>query len=418
MRLLTSSSTPLLMGVTVTSQHRHAWFAGLLLILPVLLVGCKEEGPPPGTDVPKASVMHPKVQELANYVEFNGWMQPDKTQEVRSRVRGHIQEVKFTDGQKVAKGDPLFEIDPRPFKNALDAANAQVEAADAAENLARREYARTASLARTGAASREELDVWTAKQKVAVADKSKALAAKEQAELDLKYASIKADQAGRIGKAQLTEGNLVNAGGSDPLLATIVSTDPIRIYFNVDERSLQTYARGQKAKGKNVTELLAALKDLKKDFTFALEGERDSKHPGRLAFADNRIDPGTGTIQLYGTVSNEDQFFQPGARVRVRLPVGEASHGLAVPETAILSDQDKRYVLIADDKNVVRRRNVTLGMLTDDGLREIQPADKLAEGEKPGDWWVLVDNLQRARLNYPIDPQKPAGAAPAEKSGS
>jgi multidrug efflux pump subunit AcrA (membrane-fusion protein) len=153
------------------------------------------------------------------------------------------------------------------------------------------------------------------------------------------------------------------------------------------------------------------MKDDKATFTFARDGEKEFKHTGTLAFADNRIDPTTGTMQIYGTLSNKDGNFVPGARVRVRLTIGKPYEALLVPETAILSDQDKRYVLIADDKNVVRRRNVTLGALTEDGMRAIQPEDKLPEGEKPENWWVLVDNLQRARLNYPIDPQKPAAQA-------
>jgi RND family efflux transporter MFP subunit len=360
--------------------------------------------------------MHPEVRKLTPSVEFNGWMQPDKTQEVRSRVRGHIDKVDFTNGEIVKKGDLLFEIDPRPFQEMLEAANAQAGAADAALEYATKEYARVSGLVRTGAASREERDVWTAKQHVAAADKAKAEAAVNQAKLDLEYSKIKADIDGRIGKAELTEGNLVNAGGSDPLLATIVSSDPIRVYFNVDERSLQHYAKGRKAAGKNVTELLAALKDAQVEFTFALEGEHDFDHTGKLAFSDNRIDPSTGTIQLYGTVPNKDGFFVPGARVRVRLPTGKPSPALLVPETAILSDQDQRYLLIAADENVVRRRNVTLGTLTDDGMRSFEPADKLSEGEKPENWWVIVDNLQRVRLNYPIDPQKPGGAVAADRS--
>jgi RND family efflux transporter MFP subunit len=359
--------------------------------------------------------MHPRPQDLTNAVEFNGWMQPDKIQEVRSRVRGHIKKVNFTDGQIVKKGDLLFEIDPRPFQASLDAAKAQVKAAEAQLKLATTEVARIRPLVRTGAATAQEMDVWMAKQDVAAADKNKADTGVEQANLDLEYSRITADIGGRIGRAELTEGNLVNAGGSDPLLATIVSSDPIRVYFNVDERSLQRYARNVNATGKNVTEVLAALKDSQVDFTFALEGESGFKHTGRLAFSDNRIDPDTGTIQLYGTVPNPDGFFVAGARVRVRLPTGKPFPALLVPETAILSDQDKRYVLIADDKNLVRRRNVTLGMLTDDGMRAVQPADKLPDGERPEDWWVIVDNLQRVRLNDPVDPQKPGEAATAAK---
>jgi RND family efflux transporter MFP subunit len=380
----------------------------------MLVVGCSKEGPPAGSaEAPKASVMHPEARDLTNAVEFNGWMQADKVQEVRARVRGHIKKVDFTDGQIVKKGDLLFEIDPRPFQASLAAAKAQVTAAEAALELAKKEYARYYGLLRTGGSTQSDVDVWKAKQDVAAADKLKAQRGVEQANLDLEYARITAEITGRIGKAELTEGNLVNAGGSDPLLTTIVSSDPMRIYFNVDERSLQHYARSVNASGKNVTELLAALKNSDVDFTFALEGESGFTHTGRLAFSDNRIDPDTGTIQLYGTVPNPKGFFVAGARVRVRLPTGKPAPTLLVPETAILSDQDKRYLLIADDKNAVRRRNVTLGVLTDDAMRAVQPADKLPEGEKPEDWRVIVDNLQRVRLNYPIDPQEPGPAAKA-----
>jgi RND family efflux transporter MFP subunit len=386
------------------------------LLPAVLLIGCSKEGPSAGSgEAPKASVRRPVARDLTNALEFNGWMEADKIQQVRSRVRGHIKKVDFTDGQMVKKGDLLFEIDPRPFQAAIDAAQANVKVAEAGVELAQKEYARYAMLARVGAATKEDVETWIAKEQVAAADKLKAEAAVGRANLDLEFSRITAEISGRIGKAQLTEGNLVNAGGSEPLLTTIVATDPMRIYFNVDERSLQRYARSVNATGKNVTELLAALKSSEIAFAFSLEGESEFKHTGKLAFSDNRVDPGTGTIQLYGTLPNKDGFFVAGARVRVRLPTGKPSPALLVPETAILTDQDQRYVLIADKDNVVRRRNVALGVLTDDGLRAVQPADKLPEGEKPEDWWVIVDNLQRVRLNYPIDPQR--AVAPADKSG-
>jgi RND family efflux transporter MFP subunit len=399
----------------MTAQRPCAWSAALLLLPPILVAGCSGNAPPAGPgEAPRVSVRHPEKRDLTNYAEFNGWMAPDKTQEVRSRVRGHIKKVHFKDGDIVKKGDLLFEIDPRPFDANLAAAKAQVKSEEAQLELAKKEVAREAPLVATGAVSKQDYDVAVAKENVATANKAKAQTAVDTANLDLEYARISADIGGRIGKAELTEGNLVNAGGSDPLLTTIVSTDPMRIYFNVDERSLQFYARSVKAEGKNVTELLASLKDSKVEFTFELEGETGFKHTGKLAFSDNRIDPTTGTIQLYGTVPNKDGLFVAGARVRVRLPVGKPYEALLVPETAILADQDQRYVLIVDDKNLVRRQNVTLGTLTDDGLRVIKPEDK-AEQEKAKDWWVIVDNLQRARLNEPVNPEKPGQAA--EKSG-
>lgn len=277
------------------------------------IVGCTGSVPPAGPPpAPKVSVIRPESRELRNAIELNGWMQPDHVQEVRSRVRGHIKKVHFTDGDIVKKSDLLFEIDPRPFQTALDAARAQVKSADAQLELANSELNRTTGLVRKGASTREELEVKVAQQKVAAADKAKAQSAVDQANLDLEYSRITADIGGRIGKAELTEGNLVNAGGSDPLLATIVSTDPIRIYFSVDERSLQQYARSVNAAGKNVTELLAALKDAKVDFTFRLEGENDFKHSARLAFSDNRSTRPRAPFSSMGPCPTRTAFSSPG----------------------------------------------------------------------------------------------------------
>jgi len=129
-----------------------------------------------------------------------------------------------------------------------------------------------------------------------------------------------------------------------------------------------------------------------------------------LQFGDNRVDPSTGTIPVYGIVPNDKGTFIPGSRVRVRLTIGKPYKAALVPDTAILSDQDKRYVLIVDDKKTVRRRNVTLGAITDDGMRAISAADKVAEGEDPAKWEVIVDNLQRARLNYPVEISTPGSS--------
>jgi RND family efflux transporter MFP subunit len=443
------------MGATVTTQHLRTWFAGLVVLMAMVLIGCSGEAPPASPPAaPKVTVAHPELRKLTRYAEFNGWLQPDRTQEVRARVRGHIKKVHFYDGQMVKKGDLLFEIDPRPFQAALDAATAQLNAADAALELAQSEYKRSSYLLTKGASSREEMEVWKAKQSVAKAERLKATSAIEQANLDLEYSRITADINGRIGKAELTEGNLVNAGGSDPLLATIAKVDPILAYFNVDERSLQAYARQVGARGRNVTELLAALapiywlslavdtwslgvqtqyrsfltpgptpyvlglgqlpitaslKDARAEFTFAMEGDPEYKHHGRLAFSNNRIDPATGTILLYGTVDNENGFYIPGSRVRIRLPIDKPYEALLVPDTAVLTDQDKKYLLVVEDKDgkkVVQRRDVTLGQLLDDGMRAILPGAD-GKGVTASDW-VIVEGLQRARINYPVDPVEQA----------
>jgi RND family efflux transporter MFP subunit len=401
-------------------QHLYYSVKALSLIGLVALLGCNSAPPPAREEAPKVSVAHPEKRQLTDHEEFTGWLGADKTVEIRSRVRGHIAKINFTDGEIVPKGKVLFELDPRPFDADIKGAEAKRKIFEAQRVAAEKEEARLTELLAKGGASKKQVEKAEADTKSLVAQIAASEEDVKRAKLDLEYSQIKSEIDGRIGAAKLDVGNLVNAGGSDPLLATVVSVDPIRIYFNIDERSLLRYAKNEGIEGKkNLAELLAQLKDQKAAFVFARDGETEFKNQGILAFADNRIDPTTGTMQIYGTLPNKDGSFVPGARVRVRLTIGKPYEAFLVPETAILSDQDKRYVLIADDKNVVRRRNVTLGALTDDGMRAIQPADKLPEGEKLENWWVLVDNLQRARLNYPIDPQKPGAPAstPAAKTG-
>lgn len=385
----------------------HKYRIGMLLPLTVALTGCNSEPPVADPEAPKVTVQHPEARTLTDYEEFNGWLAADKRVEVRARVRGHIKKVHFTDGQIVKKDDLLFELDPRPFEADIGRDKDKLRVYEAQKVAADKEEARLRALEKKGGASTAQVEKAEADAKALDAGISGAKNEIARAELELEYSRITADIGGRISKAELTEGNLVNAGGSDPLLTTIVSIDPIRLYFNVDERSLQRYAKNLGATGRKLTDVLAALKDVKSNFMFALDGETEFTHKGTLSFGDNRIDPTTGTIQVYGLVDNKDGAFVPGARVRVRLPIGKDYPALLVPETAILSDQDKRYVLIADDKNTARRRDVTLGRLTDDGLRAILSADKPAESEKMENWWVIVDNLQRVRINYPVDPQKP-----------
>lgn len=380
----------------------------LLSVVLFALIGCGPEPSALAPDPPRVTVMQPQQRELSDHEEFNGWMSADKSVEVRSRVRGHIKKIHFTDGQYVKKGDLLFELDPRPFQAEIDRTKNNLKIYEAQKTAADKEEARLRLLQTKGGASVQQVEKAEAD---ALALAAQINATKNEIvtkELELEYSRITADIDGRVSKAELGEGNLVNAGGSDPLLTTIVSVDPVQVNFKVDERSLLRYAKSVGARGENVSDLLANLKDRKTTFTFALDGETKFDHEATLRFGDNRVDSSTGTIQVYGIVPNPGGMFLPGARVRVRLTIGAPYTATLVPDTAILADQDKRYVLIVDDEKTVRRRNVVLGAITDEGLRAIRAADKLAEGENVADWEVIVDNLQRARLNYPVDAQKSA----------
>jgi RND family efflux transporter MFP subunit len=377
-----------------------------IVIFP-LIVGCASEPATIAPEAPKVTVMRPVQRELSDHEEFNGWMAADQTVEVRSRVRGHIHKVYFTDGAYVKKGDPLFELDPRPFQAEIGKARDNLRIFEAQKTAADKEEARLRLLETKGGASVQQVEKAEADALALAAQISGAQNEIDRTELELEYSRITADIAGRVGKAELGEGNLVNAGGSDPLLTTIVSVDPIRLYFNVDERSMLRYAKSVGEAGGNLSDLLAHLKDRQATFAFALDGEAGLTHEGRLTFGDNRVDPSTGTMQVYGLVPNANGMFVPGSRVRVRLTIGKPYTATLVPDTAILADQDKRYVLTVDDKQTARRRNVTLGAIADDGMRAVLPADKLAEGESAAEWRVIVDNLQRARLNYPVEAMAP-----------
>jgi RND family efflux transporter MFP subunit len=380
-----------------------------LIFLPALLVGigCRSKPEAPPAEAPKVTVAHPEARKLTDVETFNGWLTPDDSVDIRARVKGELLDIYFKDGEEVKKDQLLFKVDPEPYVAEVARLRDQVKVYAAQAVAAEKEYNRQLYLLRNKAGTQADADKAEADFKSYTAQQDAATNQAKRAELNIDYCTIKAPFDGRMGKSQLSRGNMVNAGGSEPVLATIVSVSPIKVSFNIDERSLRRYAKYLNVEGRSLTDLLTNLRDHHATISFALDGETDFPNEATLQFADNRIDPTTGTVLLYAVTDNQKGNFVPGNRVMVRVPISKNYSTFVVPETSILSDQDKRYVLVADKENVVRRRNVILGKLTDDGMRAIEPADKLAEGEKIEDWHVLVDNLQRARLNYPIDPQKP-----------
>jgi RND family efflux transporter MFP subunit len=372
----------------------------LLLLPAALVVGCRPPEEQPAAVPPKVTIDHPTMRELVDEAEFNGWLEGSSEVEVRSRVRGHIQKVHFQDGDIVQQGQLLFELDPRPFSVQVDLATAQARARDAQRIAAEKDAARHQVLVRSGAVSQQDLEKIVADaesygaQVVAMEQEVKLY------ELDLEYSRITAPIGGRIGRAMLTEGNLVNAGGSDPLLTTIVAVDPLHVYFAVDERTLQRYMQANR---EEESEAPGGLRSRNVAFRFALDSDIGFPHEGTLDFADNRVDPETGTVQVRGVVENKQGRLVPGSRVRVRVPQTKPYTAVVVPDTAILSDQDKRYLLVVDDDNTVKRRDVTPGRLLDDGMRVILPGEHEGQQVTPDDR-IIVLGLQRARLNYPVDP--------------
>jgi RND family efflux transporter MFP subunit len=368
----------------------------------VSLAGCKPGTPRSEPPPPKVTVQQVQHRDLVDYDQYHGWLDAVATVEIRSRVRGHIQKVAFTDGQLVQAGQLLFQIDPRPFQAEVDRAKHQLRIAQAQLNRASLEEKRLKELyAKAGATDKEVETAVAATESIRAQSDAQAQEIRFK-ELDLEYARVPAPIAGRISRAMLTEGNLVNAGGTEQVLTTLTSIDPVYVYFYVDERSLQRYQKSRAATRPRAQ----VVKDLQIPVSFGLDTEEGYPNNGFLDFTDNRVDPTTGTILVRGTIPNSTGRLVPGSSVRVRIPVSDSQSVTTVPDAAILSDQDRKYLLVIDAKNIVQRRDVRLGKLLDDGMRIILPTGGGAPGVRSDDW-LIVEGLQSARVNYAADPVRP-----------
>lgn len=385
----------------------------LVITMCMFALGCRREPPtvaslPP----PQVSVSAPLQREVVDFNEYTGRMAAVEEVEVRARVRGYVVKVNFTEGAEVKQGDVLFEIDPRPFQAELDAAKGQVAQWEAKLARAEADVVRNERLLPKGAASQKDLDTAVAERGEARAAIQSARAAVERAALDVEFTKVTAPIGGRVSRAYVTKGNLVNAGGGEAtLLTSIVAMDPIYAYFDIDERALLQYqqAAREQAGGSGQP---ANVRTAKISVQLGLAAESGFPHEGVIDFADNQVDPQTGTIRVRAVFANANRIFTPGLFARVRVPVGDKYPAVLVPDRAIGTDQGQKYLLAVNDKNVVEYRAVKLGRLHD-GLRVIQ------EGIKPGEL-VIVNGIQRARPGLTVTPERTevvaldaAAAAPA-----
>jgi RND family efflux transporter MFP subunit len=393
-------------GNRIGSKEKHWRAVSTRLIACLILsaaLGCSKKVEPPPPAPPRVTVAHPEQRTLVDEDDYNGWLEAAENVDVRSRVRGHIAKVGFTDGQIVKKGDLLFQLDPRPFEADVGRARDELRVIEAQKVAADRDYERMKQLVGEGAVSKTEADKSEARALSLAAQVEAAKQEITRKALDVEYARITAPIGGKISRAQLTVGNFVNAGGTDPVLATIVSIDPIYLYFNIDERSLQRYQMALAERFRQG----ARFKEAKFSFNFGLDSDSGYPNQGVLDFANNRVDQGTGTIQVRGVVANPQSRFTPGSRVRVRMPFGDRYEAVLVPDTAILTDQDRKYLLLVNQQNVVIRRDVSPGRLLEDGTRVVSATAK-GEEIKSSDW-VIVNGLQRARINNPVEPMDNSG---------
>lgn len=359
----------------------------------MLFAGCRERAPQLKPAAPLVTVAPVERKEIVEQDEFTGRVEPVESVEVRPRVSGYIQEVRFSSGALVKKGDVLFVIDPRWHQAAFDQRQAELEEAKVHLDNAQREAERTTQLLANKAISVEEADARRSRWQEAKAALLAAQAALDGAKLDLEYTQVRAPIDGRVSRALLTEGNYVNgvAGGAS-LLTTIVSVNPVYVYADVDENSLLKFNNLARAR-KLVTD-----GDGKIPVELQLADESDFPHHGYIESFDNRLDPSVGSILLRAVFPNPEGRIVPGLFARIRVPLSERYPALLVEERAVGTDQAQKYVLTLTTSNTVAYRSVTLGPEID-GKRIVRSG---LEGTEE----IVVNGLQRIRPGMPVAPQQ------------
>jgi multidrug efflux system membrane fusion protein len=377
------------------SLHAGIWLA--VPLVAALVSGCdqrQQQATPQQGSPPGVSVSLPVQRDIVEWDEYTGRFDATQTVEIRARVSGYLNEVRFRDGQHVQQGDLLFTIDPRPFERALEQARAELFAATTKVENANLDVARGQPLIERKIISDKSFDDRMSLLRDAQAAVKVAEAKVKSAELDLSFSTIAAPISGRIGRTLVTAGNWVSAGSASgtTLLTTIVSQNPIYIYFDVNENNYIRYKRFAE-RG-----LKAGAADVGAPVEVALPDERGFPHKGLLDFLDNRLDQGTGTLRARAVLSNTAGLFSPGLFGRVRVSATPRYTALLLPDEAIGTDQTNKYVFVVGGDGTVARRNVRLGPLVE-GLRVVR------EGVA-GEDWVVTRGLQRARPGLKVEPKR------------
>jgi multidrug efflux system membrane fusion protein len=363
----------------------------------LLLTSCGDKPSQPAAAAPPpVTVAQPTKRTVTDWDEFTGRFEAVEEVQVRARVGGFVTSVEFRDGAIVHAGDLLYVIDSRPFEAVALQADGQLSDARAKAELAKRELDRALTLVQTSAVSESIVDQRRQTLQAAHAAEMQAEGALKAAKLNIEFTHVMAPMDGRVSRHLVSVGNLVQGSeGNATLLTSIVTLDPIYIYFDVDET---TYLRNNKLwfEGRRPSS-----RDTPNPVQVTLTGETKPSHDGTMDFLDNRLDVSTGTLRSRAVIPNKDFSILPGQFGRVRL-IGSAPYeALLLPDTAIATDQSRKIVFVVKDDNTVEAKPVTLGPL-DDGLRVIR------EGLKAEDK-VIVDGLQRARVGAKVTPH----AAPA-----
>jgi multidrug efflux system membrane fusion protein len=372
-----------------------------IVLFAVVLSGCdnKPATPQAAAAAPPVTIAQPAKRTVTDWDEFTGRFDAVEEVQVRARVGGFVTNVEFRDGAFVSAGDLLYIIDPRPFEAVAEQADGQLSDARAKAELAKRELDRGLTLVQTSAVSESTVDQRRQALQAAKAAQMQAEGLLKAAQLNIEFSHVVAPIGGRVSRHLVSIGNLVQGSeGGATLLTSIVSLDPIYIYFDMDEATYLKYNRLY-FEGKRPSS-----RDNPNPVQVTLTGETKPSHDGKVDFLDNRMDVSTGTLRGRAVIPNKDFSILPGQFGRVRLIASAPYEALLVPDTAIATDQSRKIVFVVKDDDTVEAKPVTLGPL-DEGLRVIR------EGLKPEDR-VVIDGLQRVRVGAKVTPH-PAKAAPA-----
>lgn len=380
--------------------------AGLLVVIIITAAFAKgdeiEKETASTSQAMPVEVSNPVSERITEWDEYTGRFEASNRVEVRARVSGFLESVNFVDGQIVKKGDVLFTIDARPFKIALDQANADYGQARASLTTAHDNFDRVESLRESGAVSIEEYD--RRKQALAFANASIQLsqAKVDNAKLNLEFTRVTAPIAGLVSRDKVNLGNLIDGGSSNStVLTTIVATSPIDFYFTGSESDYLRYVRLARNGDRDAARSGGIPVFIK------LQDEDDFIHEAKMDFVDNEIDTSTGTIESRATLDNKDHLLEPGMFGKARL-MGSAEHeAIMIPDDIIGTNQSIRFVYVLEDDNTVATKNVTLGPLHSNGLRIIR--EGISQDDK-----LITNNIQKIRPGIAVTPIE----TPLEKSKS
>ncbi|MDI1230700.1 MAG: efflux RND transporter periplasmic adaptor subunit [Methylobacter sp.] len=378
----------------VMQRTRNGLLATVMLMV---MIGCgnpDDSGSQPRQEqLPNVKIAQALSQEVTEWDEYTGRIEAVNSVDVRARVSGYLDKVNFKAGDRVNEGDLLFLIDPKPFTAQLNYAEAELERAKSKHELAKNDLLRAERLFRVKAISEEEHDARSKGLRETLAAVESAKATVYTARLNLEFTQVRSPISGRIGRELITAGNLVNGGGGDATLLTfIVSTDPVYVYVNADERSVLKYRRQAKKNGRG------NLGDEQTPVELAVADELGFPHQGHLDYISPREDTATGTLSLRGVFANPDELLSPGFFARMRVRASAPYRAILLPDRAIGTDLAQRFIWVVNQENQVEYRKVVLGA-------HIGESRVIVEGLMSEEW-AVIEGIQKLKPGIKVNPER------------